>query len=563
MALKDIFTMIKADRYTADGCEEIKKAQEAIKEETADAGLPDGTMRHRKDGDYIKQAGKWVPAKKGNGGAKKPEEKRKFDQRKYGTSPAAKEDAIRASIVERMTPEQREAVMNGRTLRTVKEGQGVIDITKEDLEFFDKHNAERKPTESKPAEPKKGLVWSPNTSVSEKFNDIINLGAKSEDRTKGPGKYIGSKVQENFVKKALRDHLGATEESIDDLLEGMNKETLKKAYNGFLENYSTDSAPRELTGDCKIRIRKETTDGGLPDGSVSHRKDGDYIKQGGKWKPAPKGGAGKSKSNKTESTPSKKAGSKPAATSWNDAKYGLVNKAGVPLDITSVTFSMTPAWARSHGFSPDDVNGYEAQRKTASKIIRNQDWSNPEEAVKKINEMDFGYNNWRVTEKQADKVKIESKDRLGNLHILTVKRPEATPPASTEIKPAEAPKFKSRNTIMLEKKGFKEVEKGGAYPKLHRFEYKSKSGKTYNVYRDIGSDGFFYHVQTPGGFTKKMSDVGEIKKYLDSDGGNWGHGPGPRGLVSRPYTEKDLVKSNNDAAPRQLTGDCKVRIKKS
>jgi hypothetical protein len=71
MALKDIFTMIKADRYTADGCEEIKKAQEAIKEETADAGLPDGTMRHRKDGDYIKQAGKWVPAKKGNGGAKK------------------------------------------------------------------------------------------------------------------------------------------------------------------------------------------------------------------------------------------------------------------------------------------------------------------------------------------------------------------------------------------------------------------------------------------------------------------------------------------------------------
>ena len=41
MALKDIFTMIKADRYTADGCEEIGKALEAIKEETADAGLPD------------------------------------------------------------------------------------------------------------------------------------------------------------------------------------------------------------------------------------------------------------------------------------------------------------------------------------------------------------------------------------------------------------------------------------------------------------------------------------------------------------------------------------------
>ena len=67
MALKDIFNLIKADRYTADGCEEIKKAQEAIAE---DAGLPDGTMRHRKDGDYIKQAGKWVPAPAAKG---KPE----------------------------------------------------------------------------------------------------------------------------------------------------------------------------------------------------------------------------------------------------------------------------------------------------------------------------------------------------------------------------------------------------------------------------------------------------------------------------------------------------------
>lgn len=372
MALKDIFTMIKADRYTADGCEEIKKAQEAIAE---DAGAPDGTMSHRKDGDYIKQGGKWIPAPAAKTGAKKPSDKQKLA---------------------------------------------------------------------------KGIV-----------------SAMEERKANPPAKSEGVKNKAELAKQIV---------------------------------------------------------------SAMEKKNGE---------------------------------SKPAGTSWKDAKYSLVNKAGVPLDITTVTFSMTPAWARSHGFSPDDVNGHEAQRKTASQIIRNQDWSNPEEAVKKINEMDFGYNNWKVTEKQADKVKIESRDRLGNVHELTIKRPEATPPASTESKPEEAPKFKSRNTIMLEKKGFKEVEKGGAYPKLHRFEYKSKSGKTYNVYRDIGSDGFFYHVQTPGGFTKKMSDVGEIKKYLDSDGGNWGHAPGPRGLVSRPYTEKDLVKSNNDAAPRQLTGDCKVRVRKS
>ena len=378
MALKDIFNLIKADRYTADGCEEIKKAQDAIKEETADAGLPDGTMRHRKDGDYVKQAGKWVPA------------------------PAAKKGGAG----------------KGTTAQRMKS-----------------------------------------------YVDAMN---------KKNGEFAGSYKK----SKAKSD--------------AMKQEQLAELNRASSESKST--------------------------------------------------------------TPK----------SWADAKVGLVNQHGVSLSMNSITFGMTPAWAKSHGYSPDDVNGTAAETKLAKQIISGQDWSNPEEAVKKINDLDFGYNNWKVTEKQENKVKIASKDSLGNVRELTIKRPEATPPANnTESKPSEAPKFKSRNTIMLEKKGFKEVEKGGAYPKLHRFEYKSKSGKTYNIYRDIGSDGFFYHVQTPGGFTKRMSDVGEIKKYLDSDGGNWGHAPGPRGLVSRPYTEKDLVKSNNDAAPRQLTGDCKVRIRNS
>lgn len=68
MALKDIFAIIKADRYTADGCAEIEKAQKNMAE---DAGLPEGTVRHRKDGDYVKQGGKWKPAPAAKVGAKK------------------------------------------------------------------------------------------------------------------------------------------------------------------------------------------------------------------------------------------------------------------------------------------------------------------------------------------------------------------------------------------------------------------------------------------------------------------------------------------------------------
>lgn len=146
-------------------------------------------------------------------------------------------------------------------------------------------------------------------------------------------------------------------------------------------------------------------------------------------------------------------------------------------------------------------------------------------------------------------------------------------------KPAEAPKFKSRNTIMMEKNGFKEVEKGGAFPKLHRFQYKSLSGRNYNVYRDIDGDGFIYHVQTPGGFTKKMRNVKEIVRYLDSDGGNWGDFshrtrgeliPGSVGreakarvLKNAPAEKRALYETSNDCAPRVLTKDTKIRVRKA
>jgi len=104
---------------------------------------------------------------------------------------------------------------------------------------------------------KKQLTWSPNASVSEKLNDIIKLGEGSEDRTKRPGGYIGPKAQENYVRKALSKRLGATEESIEDLIDSMDEKAIKNAFNGFMENYSSDAAPRELTGDCKIRVRRK------------------------------------------------------------------------------------------------------------------------------------------------------------------------------------------------------------------------------------------------------------------------------------------------------------------
>ena len=67
MALKDIFTMVKADRYTQDGREEVIKARNA---ETEDARQPKG-IYHWKSGDYRKQGDKYVKIGPGTGGAGK------------------------------------------------------------------------------------------------------------------------------------------------------------------------------------------------------------------------------------------------------------------------------------------------------------------------------------------------------------------------------------------------------------------------------------------------------------------------------------------------------------
>ena len=63
MALKNLFDMVKADRYTQDGHEELIKAQEA---ETEDA-RPTNGIYHWKSGDYRKEGNKYVKIGPGTG----------------------------------------------------------------------------------------------------------------------------------------------------------------------------------------------------------------------------------------------------------------------------------------------------------------------------------------------------------------------------------------------------------------------------------------------------------------------------------------------------------------
>ena len=71
MALKDLFKMTKADRYTADGCEELNKAREAATEDAR----PTNGIYHWKSGDYRKEGDKYVKIGPGRGGAGKTPQK--------------------------------------------------------------------------------------------------------------------------------------------------------------------------------------------------------------------------------------------------------------------------------------------------------------------------------------------------------------------------------------------------------------------------------------------------------------------------------------------------------
>lgn len=248
MALKDIFTMIKADRYTADGCEEIKKAQDAIKEETEDAGLPDGTQRQRKDGLYVKQGGKWVPAPaakgaKKNGPDMNAEKAKHAEARKDRESAGAKQDLpadLQKQAQEYVAWEKPEVIQ--RYINNLRKPFSIErDSFKEPDKLAEALEIElKKKTESKPAQS------TPNLSKEDKIRMLSN--SKHRSFSSVPV----SEWKETYSKLSDKE----LDEAYEDFLKFRNPDDYKAGGKFDYAGRTGDSAPRELTGDCKIRIRK-------------------------------------------------------------------------------------------------------------------------------------------------------------------------------------------------------------------------------------------------------------------------------------------------------------------
>lgn len=311
MALKNLFDMVKADRYTADGREAIIKAQEA---ETEDVKYQNGDISQKTG--LMKTPNGWVEPPKG----KQPGAKRDTDPQTYIVK---KNDELRKMYLNEKDPAKKEAMK-----KALKKQASMMEP-----EPFS--SMESKPAESKPAAGVATKALSPeqqkkmeslgfkaegDSFISEsngrKFE--IKLSQQNNPYMSGPSTqaklYIdGKQAPYTFgggetldpnsmvkIEKALKEQgyktgptteeteskpaAGPSDEEVEifkDIVRefkknpnkkneqimneakshlmknrGMTPEQLGKIGRDIYSEKTKDSAPRQLTGDTRVKVRK-------------------------------------------------------------------------------------------------------------------------------------------------------------------------------------------------------------------------------------------------------------------------------------------------------------------
>lgn len=248
MALKNLYDMVKADRYTADGREAIIKAQEA---ETEDKVYQIGEISQKTG--LQKTANGWVKPKNG----KQPEAKQEEPKNVHG----AEVD----KIYERQLKRIKELKAKGFTDEQI-DNDKIIKQTKEDMK-----NVGKKPGNKPAAQEVKSEYTAENLpEVGQK----ITFNWKDKGMTGIKGTVVGFKTINGKTYAVVRGEdksLSPTGEFNVNLQilksDGPRLNTNKgKVITGNVEQKNgiwepiygepTDAAPRILTGDTRIRVRK-------------------------------------------------------------------------------------------------------------------------------------------------------------------------------------------------------------------------------------------------------------------------------------------------------------------
>ena len=203
MALKNLFDMAKADKYTADGREALIKAQEA---ETEDAKYQNGDISQKTG--LMKTPNGWVEPPKG----KQPGAKRDTDPQTYIV---IKNDELRSMFQKEKDPAKKAAMKKA--------------LQKQASMMESEPFAPEEEAESKPAA-------GPSDEEIEIFKDVIREFKKNPN-----------KKNEQIMNEA-KTHLMKNR--------GMTPEQLGKIGRDVYSEKTKDSAPRQLTGDTRVKVRK-------------------------------------------------------------------------------------------------------------------------------------------------------------------------------------------------------------------------------------------------------------------------------------------------------------------
>ena len=244
MALKNLFDMAKADRYTADGREELIKAQ---KEETEDVKYQNGDISQKTG--LMKTPNGWVEPPKGKQSAgTRHAEKRKTNRpkairwdRNNLNEMRGNEEYINAKAADNYYHQyglDKIGEYKDSKGWTVKEYQNDDGETYRAMYNGEKYvGSEYDPSgEIRSPEEKPAAAAGPTDEELEIFKDIVREFKKSPN-----------KKNEQIMNEA-KSHLMKNR--------GMTPEQLGKLGREVYAEKTADAAPRQLTGDTRIKVRK-------------------------------------------------------------------------------------------------------------------------------------------------------------------------------------------------------------------------------------------------------------------------------------------------------------------
>lgn len=368
MALKDLFTMVKADKYTADGREELMEARKA---ETEDRTYNIGEISEKTG--LQKTAKGWRPVKKGGTtGAKAGPGKQQMttEQRKKWEDKAANSSETKASLTNFIN-----SMENSESFKMANpHADEIIEIYKKELKKRS-DNPNYRPEriysdeENKPSVPKKEIKTN-GLTPAEKFNSketakTINAATndyKQRDKmlTEKANKEFGTKG-ENPVEVAgeLLINIRKAKPHSDEWYIAMNKyykfsDTYRRTngsdaldyYNSQYDklimtpNWNkeklTDAAPHQLTGDTRLRL-SQVTDKVYQIGEISPKTGLQKTANG--WRPVKKNG----NTQKGSNTSGHEAGNKPQ--NFNE-KMSAIRK-----EEDNVSVKEADDFYKGHGFN--------------------------------------------------------------------------------------------------------------------------------------------------------------------------------------------------------------------